>query len=266
MQLRNLLVGLAILGIIFAVLEGLWPAIKGQARFRKGLGTDLAYWLFTPLVTSNITRIAVIVVAVIAALLMGAPLAGLKSWYAHRQTLVGQQPIGAQILEMFLLGDLISYWMHRAFHGRRLWKFHAIHHGSPQLDWLSSVRVHPVNELLQRSVEAIPFVILGFRPELVAGYAPFLTSYAILLHANVNWDFGPLRYVIATPFFHRWHHTSEKEGWDKNFAGLFPFIDALFGTLYLPVGKQPTRFGVAGTPVPDGLWAQLVWPFKRAAG
>lgn len=36
---------------------------------------------------------------------------------------------------------------------------------------------------------------------------PFFTLYAIFIHARLNWDFGPLRYVIATPVFHRWHHS-----------------------------------------------------------
>ncbi|HET8578957.1 MAG TPA: sterol desaturase family protein, partial [Methylomirabilota bacterium] len=91
------------------------------------------------------------------------------------------------------------------------------------------------------------------------------TFYAILLHANVPWTLGPLRYAIASPAFHRWHHTSEAEGRDKNFAGLFPLWDLLFGTFYMPRGRQPMQFGVAGDPVPEGLWAQLCYPFRRPA-
>jgi len=45
---------------------------------------------------------------------------------------------------------------------------------------------------------------------------------------------GPLRAVLASPRFHRWHHTSAKEGRDKNFAGLLPLWDILFGTYYMP--------------------------------
>src|SRR5438477_457767 len=85
--------------------------------------------------------------------------------------------------------------------------------------------------------------------------------YAIGLHANVRWTFGPLRYMLASPTFHRWHHTSEDAGLDKNFAGLFPIWDLMFGTFYLP-RTQPTRFGVSD-PVPDGIIGQLVWPFRN---
>jgi sterol desaturase/sphingolipid hydroxylase (fatty acid hydroxylase superfamily) len=38
------------------------------------------------------------------------------------------------------------------------------------------------------------------------------------------------RSVIASPRFHRWHHTGEAEARDKNFAGLLPLCDILFGT------------------------------------
>jgi len=75
------------------------------------------------------------------------------------------------------------------------------------------------------------------------------------LHTQV-----PLRYVIASPTFHRWHHSNEPEAIDKNFAGLFAFIDLAFGTFYMPDQKQPTRFGITET-MPNGIIVQLRWPF-----
>lgn len=60
----------------------------------------------------------------------------------------------------------------------------------------------------------------------------------------MSWDFGPLRAILASPRFHRWHHTSAEEGRDKNFAGLLPLWDILFGTYYIP-DSQPTGFGVS---------------------
>jgi Fatty acid hydroxylase superfamily len=68
-----------------------------------------------------------------------------------------------------------------------------------------------------------------------AGVAPPITLFAILFHANVDWDWGPPRSVIAAPRFHRWHHTGEAEARDKNFAGLLPLWDILFGTYYMPI-------------------------------
>ena len=144
-----------------------------------------------------------------------------------------------------------------------LWPFHAIHHSSTTVDWLSSVRLHPVNDVVARVVQVLPLYWMGFNGAALAAFVPFPTIYALLLHANVDWSYGRLRFVVASPMFHRWHHTSEEEGLDTNFAGLFPFIDLAFGTFYMPRGQRPERFGVTGEAVPDGLLAQLAYPFRR---
>ena len=109
---------------------------------------------------------------------------------------------------------------------------------------------------------ATPLLLLGFSPAALAAYLPFLTLYAIMLHANVDWSFGPLRNVIASPAYHRWHHSAEEQALDKNFSGLFPVMDILFGTYYLPRGLKPQRFGVVGEAPPHGFFGQLVYPFR----
>jgi sterol desaturase/sphingolipid hydroxylase (fatty acid hydroxylase superfamily) len=72
-----------------------------------------------------------------------------------------------------------------------------------------------------------------------------------------------LRYALASPAFHRWHHTTEEEALDKNFSGLFPFIDVVFGTFYMPAGRLPQHFGIRNGAVPEGLLRQLAYPFER---
>jgi len=69
--------------------------------------------------------------------------------------------------------------------------------------------------------------------------------------------------VVASPAIHRWHHTSADEGQDKNFAGLLPLWDLLFGSFYMPSGSQAEHFGAGDEPVPAGLWRQLAYPFRR---
>lgn len=259
--LGRLFLGFLIVGAGMVLIERLWPARRGQPLLRRGFWTDVAYWVFTPLVTRAISRIGVIAALLILFLLLG--------WRLDKEAIMaGYGPIGAQppllqAIELIILLDLTGYWMHRLFHHRRLWRFHAIHHSSEDLDWLSAVRLHPVNDVLNRTVPAVVMVLLGFSPVALAGALPFFALYAILLHANVTWDFGPLRSVIASPAFHRWHHTGEAEGRDKNFAGLLPVWDILFGTYWMP-RRTPVAFGV-DDDVPATLWGQLLWPFRQGA-
>ena len=104
-------------------------------------------------------------------------------------------------------------------------------------------------------------MLLGFDPKVFAAIAPVFGVYAIFVHANLPWDFGPLRWVVATPRFHRWHHSAEQPAISKNFAGLFPVFDLLFGTFYMPRGVEPRVFGI-GERLPDGLIGQLAYPFR----
>lgn len=257
--LVGLFVAFAIVGSIMLVLEWRWPALRGQPIVRRGLALDLAYWLFTPLATQAISRAGVILAVVVLTLVLGWPRepAHLLAGFGP----IGAQPLWLQGLEMIVFLDFIGYWLHRLFHARPLWPFHAIHHSSEELDWLSAVRVHPVNDLVNRVVPAVALLLAGFKADVLAGALPFFAIYAILLHANVDWGFGPFGRIIASPRFHRWHHTSEAEGRDRNFAGLLPIWDILFGTFHMPQ-HTPQRFGI-DDPVPRTLWGQLAWPFRR---
>jgi sterol desaturase/sphingolipid hydroxylase (fatty acid hydroxylase superfamily) len=264
--LGSVVVGFALVGAILWPLEWWRPAVPGQSRWRRDSRTDLFYWAFTPLVSGGVSRVAVIVAVVLLALSAGVPLErSAIDAYVRAGGAVQRQPTWLQVVEVLLIGDLIGYWTHRWFHGRRLWKFHAVHHSSTEVDWLSSVRLHPVNDVLSRVAQAVPILLLGYPPTIVAAYVPLLSFYAVFIHANVPWDLGPLRYVIASPAFHRWHHAREAAGQGRNFAGLFPFVDAAFGTLHLPRGRQPERFGIEGDPVPRGLVGQLRYPFGGGA-
>ena len=258
----GLLLGAAVLG----TLERWRPAVAGRRWLRQGLRTDVAYWFFTPLVTRWVTRLAVIATVVLLAARAGVPLdrAHLQAFAAGSGRALRGLPAWTQALVVLLAGDLLGYGMHRLFHGRRLWRFHAVHHSSREVDWLSSVRLHPVNDVVMKLAQVVPFVLLGFNTLVVAAYAPFLTFHALLLHANVPWTFGPLRYVVSSPAFHRWHHTTEAEGLDRNFAGLFPFIDIAFGTFFMPE-RQPQQFGILQDDVPPGIFRQLVYPFRSRA-
>jgi sterol desaturase/sphingolipid hydroxylase (fatty acid hydroxylase superfamily) len=260
-----LVAALGVLSLGFGLLEWRFPAVRGQRRFRRaGYFTDVAWWLFTPTIGKLFTGIVVAVAVIGLGAVLGLGITGdhLRG-VTQRDTFMGRQPLLLQFAMFLVLADFLAYWSHRAHHTmERLWQFHAVHHSSTEVDWLSSVRVHPLNDAIGSTVVATPLLLLGFSVGTLGAYLPFLTLYAILLHANVGWSYGRLRCLIASPAFHRWHHSAEPEAVDKNFAGLFPVWDRLFGTLYLPKDRRPARFGIVERNVPTGFLSQLLYPFR----
>ena len=258
-QIIGLAVAFGVLTLFYVVIARLWPSVRGQKILRRGFWTDCVYWLWTPIVTKAITPVAIAVAALPFVAIFGLHYATLVQGHGP----LSHQPLWLQGIEVFVIGDFFGYWQHRLFHRSALWRFHAVHHSSEDLDWLSSVRLHPVNDIGSKLIVAVPLIALGFNLTTVALYAPIMTFYAIMVHANLSWDLGPFRTVFVSPAFHRWHHTRAQEGQDKNFAGGLPLWDILFGTYYMP-RRQPTVFGI-DDPMPAGFIGQMLQPFRGTA-
>jgi sterol desaturase/sphingolipid hydroxylase (fatty acid hydroxylase superfamily) len=263
-SLQKSIISFLILAVLFSTLEW-WFGKNKKPIFRKGWKANLAWFFYSALV-GKFLRLALIMVPLLALMLCGvASINSLQGRTYNGFGPIAAQPWWLQLIEIYVLTDFIGYWTHRLFHQRHLWPFHAVHHSSEDLNWLGSVRVHPVNEMMNQFVHVAPLLLVGFNPWIASSYAPFLTLYAIMLHAELDWDFGPFRYIIASPVFHRWHHSKQCEAWDKNFAGLFPLWDLLYGTLYMPKNRKPEDFGITDD-MPESFLGQMVKPFIWQAG
>jgi sterol desaturase/sphingolipid hydroxylase (fatty acid hydroxylase superfamily) len=246
------LLQLFLLGLVFVPMERLW-LLREQRIFRDGWQTDLTYF-FASHVGIQIIALATMIPAQL-----------FLSWAVRLefQRAVAAQPLWLQFLEILVVVDFVSYWMHRAFHRVPwLWRFHAIHHSSRQLDWLAGSRLHIVDVIVMRLVGFAPIFVGGFSAPAVYAYLAFVSFHAVYIHANVSHRWPGLRHILATPEFHHWHHAAEAEGIDKNFAVLLPLLDRVFGTAHLP-GRWPASYGTIGDAVPEGWAAQLVYPFRR---
>jgi sterol desaturase/sphingolipid hydroxylase (fatty acid hydroxylase superfamily) len=246
-----------ILTVVFGILEYFCPSIPNQPRFRRGLGVDILYWFVTPMVSQVMVMIAAAIVLLPLYFLLGRSLEvnSVLAGYGP----VAKLPLWQQGLMVIVLGDFIGYWTHRVNHRiTPLWNFHAVHHSAEEVDWLTAVRIHPFNDVFSKGIQAIPILLLGFSPIAVELYTPILSSYVAFIHANVPWSYGIFRYVISSPAFHRWHHAVDEQAWGKNYAGLFPIYDVIFGTFYLPRGQQPLEFGISGDFV-----GQMLYPFRN---
>lgn len=256
-EIVGLVFGFVVLPAICIGLERFWPQLKSYRTLRAGFGSDVI-WYFTQTFVSRIVAPWIVFFLVLPVFLVGG--LSLDNYWEGFGPL-SRLPFAAQVAIALVVGDFLSYCQHRLFHTKAAWKIHAVHHSSEKVDWLSSVRFHPFNEIGAQVVVVAPLIAAGVSPMAFVVLVPFTSTYAVLLHANVNWSFGPLRHVVASPTFHRWHHTQAAEAQNKNFGALFPVWDVLFGTFYHPVDRVPENFGVEDA-VPEGFAAQLLYPLR----
>ena len=241
---------------VFGTLHWMFKA-KKEPFWRRDMKADLAYWFFGPLLYGYVAFVA---------RTYAVDYAHVDRIASVATTSLAKKPILVQALIILLITDLVQYWAHRLFHRNPLWRFHCIHHAPIQVDWLTTVRIHPINFILYSTLINLLISFLGFSPKALLLLAPFNTFFGFLVHANLNWTFGPFRYVLASPVFHRWHHTYPDRGGNKNFAPTFPFLDIAFGTFYMPKGHLPSSFGIVDRQVPNHLLGQLCYPFRRLTG
>ncbi|HEY8207968.1 MAG TPA: sterol desaturase family protein [Myxococcaceae bacterium] len=158
---------------------------------------------------------------------VGDPLLGwLESLRAEAAT-----PSVWRIAAAFVLSDLFGYAAHRALHRVPvLWRFHRIHHEATELRWLDAWRQHPVDFVIQGLAVGIPGALLGASLTDLISVVLLRKLWTSFLHADVRARFGLLEWVVATPAFHRVHHSADPAEYDRNFAGTFPLWDMLFGT------------------------------------
>jgi len=238
---------------VFIPLERLFARLPEQDVFRREWRTDLVYFFLSALLVQVTT------------LLTMKPAMTLFAWAVSGevQRAVSSQPLPVQFVEILVLTDFVQYWVHRAFHQvPMLWRFHRIHHSADVMDWLAGSRLHLVDVAATRGLTYVPIYVLGFAESALVAYVAFVSIQATFIHANVRFNFGPLRWVMTTPQFHHWHHGAEREAVDKNFAVHLPLLDRLFGTCYLPGDRWPSSYGLAGgKPVPSGYARQFVDPF-----
>jgi sterol desaturase/sphingolipid hydroxylase (fatty acid hydroxylase superfamily) len=247
----RLIFGLLVLAVVFVPMERIF-ALRQQRVLRAGWRTDLVH-----LVVNNLLSTVLLVVAVVS---VGATLRAAVP--GPVRTAVGAQGLGLQFIEAFMLAEICGYWAHRATHRVPfLWRFHRVHHSIEEMDWLAAGRLHPVDQAFTRSCIVLPLLALGFSRATFGAFLLLLTFQALFIHANLRFRFGPLRWVIATPEFHHWHHSGDPGAYNSNFAGEFPVLDLLFGTLHLPAGSMPESYGIEES-APRGYLAQLMWPLR----
>lgn len=258
LSLASLGLWLLLLALVFVPLERLFALRPGKI-FRAAFVTDLGYYFLN---------------GVLPGLVLSIPL-GAAAWAAHRMLPLGVTemyagwPILGRLFAALVVAEVGLYWGHRWSHEiPLLWRFHAVHHSPTEVDWLVNSRGHPVDFVFTRLCGLLPLYALGLGSPIAGdpGPIPLLVmligpAWGFFIHANVRWRFGPLEWLISTPAFHHWHHTNDNAAViDKNYAPMWPWMDRIFGTYYLPRNRQPAVYGTNAAVDPN-MAGQLLDPF-----
>ena len=167
-------------------------------------------------------------------------------------------------LALLLVYDVALYWIHRWLHSGWMWPMHAVHHSDEELHFLSWSRGHALEQTVILCFVFICSAWMGLEIKEILFLAYWKAMHQYYVHANIDWDHGWFKKIIASPQYHRWHHANVKEAYDKNFASIFPFIDIIFGTYYHPHSAVDVPTGFENSPGNDFI-ALMTYPFTEWA-
>jgi sterol desaturase/sphingolipid hydroxylase (fatty acid hydroxylase superfamily) len=178
--------------------------------------------------------------------------------------LLAQLPPAAGFFLYWIIADFLGYWIHRLqHHNRVLWAFHAVHHAPEQMSFLTSFRLHPIEQLVTNVIMIGPLLVLGIPTVNWLPLVLLQNAFEFAQHSELRWSYGPWYKVMVSPTFHAFHHSTDRAHYDKNFGKILSVWDFLFGTAVQ--GDRPSRFGIEGTVIPERLSSQLVAPFRIVA-
>ncbi len=137
--------------------------------------------------------------------------------------------IAGQLVVFIYLDDFLYYWMHRAMHGRWLYKrVHGWHHRIVTPWAVTGHYMHPVEYLLTGGLALVGPLLVGAHVAVVWLWFAFRQWEAAEGHCGYDFPYTPTHVL---PFndgavHHDVHHARVK----GNYAGFLTHCDRLFGT------------------------------------
>lgn len=252
------------LSLVVWVTEVIIPWRKDQPVFRKDFWLDAFYMFFNFFLFSLIiyNGLSLVVVELFNDFLAQFGITNLvaielNSW-----------PVPLQLTLMFVIADFIQWNVHRLLHKVPwLWEFHKVHHSVKEMGFAAHLRFHWMETVIYKSIQYIPLAMIGF------SIADFFIVHIIAItighlnHANVGWDYGPLKYLLNNPKMHIWHHAKELP--DEYPAGVnyglsLSIWDYVFKTAYVPEEGRDIELGFEDDDAfPKDFSSQIIYPLGK---
>ena len=165
--------------------------------------------------------------------------------YASDYSILAHLPMNwVTVVCAILLADFLYYWEHRLMHRIGIgWATHTVHHSSPHFNMSVAYRFGPLDGIFPL-LFSIPAVFLGFNPFLMFSAELFVQTFQAILHTEIIGKLPkPIEYIFNTPSHHRAHHGSNKQYWDKNYAGILIIWDRIMGTF--EIEEEKVIYGIS---------------------
>lgn len=264
---ENYFYGLIIISLVIWGLEMIFPWRKNQSIFRKDFWLDTFYMFFNFFLLNLIVLIAL---SNMAAQLFNDILGIIGLSVANFQLFeINTLPFFLRIFVFFIIIDFVQWCTHRLLHKFDfLWNFHKVHHSVKQMGFAAHLRYHWMEPVVYNSLKYIPLAIIGgFSARDVALVHFFNITIGHLNHANINWDYGFLKYVLNNPKMHIWHHAKKlpKERQNGvNFGITLSIWDYIFKTNYIPHSGRDIELGFNGDErFPENFLKQELYPLGK---
>lgn len=175
-------------------------------------------------------------------------------------------PMIAGLLVYAAVFDFFYYWHHRLQHrSATLWLTHKLHHVDESLNVTTTFKHHWLDDVARVFTMYVPMGILfKFEPITIWWLNYVLTLHGMLVHMNIDLQWGRLTLLLTSPSYHRIHHSVRPEHIDRNFAFYFPVLDYAFGTYVKPIPGDRPQTGLSSGEKISGLFESHAYPFRAA--
>ncbi|MBA6153508.1 sterol desaturase family protein [Gelidibacter maritimus] len=265
----NYFYGLIGISLIVWLLEILFPWRKDQSIFRKDFWLDTFYMFFNFFLLNLIVLIAL---SNTAAEFFNDIL-GLFGWHIDSLQVfsVSELPKWLGLLIFFLIIDFVQWNTHILLHRVPwLWNFHKVHHSVKEMGFAAHLRYHWMEPVVYNSILYIPIAIIGgFNVQDVSIVYFFSIAIGHLNHANLGWNYGPLKYIFNNPKMHIWHHVKELPEHKKhgvNYGLTLSVWDYIFNTHHVPHDGRDIELGFDDEDdFPKTFVRQTMYPIKSGS-